>query len=432
MIVLGAVPTAAGRGQAGCRKWREVAAPSPRAKTFHLMRNPQGSQAMPGNRWTRLVWRGLKILVVLTVIGAVVYWMKFSPVPVSEHRIRRGEIVAEVMGTGTLEARIKSSISPKISGRIQDIFADENDRVAANELLIRLDDAELRQQVAIAQANLATSQAGLERLKADRGSAVAIAEQAKKEYDRAKKLLPTKAISQSEYDRSLEAMDIASAGLSRMEAAINEGEKQLIADRETLEYHRARLADTEIRAPFDGLVVRRQRDPGDIIVPGSPALSLISTEELWISAWVDETDMARIQEGQPARVVFRSESERTYPGKVARLGRETDRETREFIVDVRVLELPRNWAVGQRAEVYIETARESSALLLPAQYVVWKESAAGVLVNAGGRAAWRTLTLGLRSRDTVAVLSGLEADEYAVMPADPKTTLRDGQRITAP
>jgi len=393
------------------------------------------SRAMPTDRWRLLVrrlWQGMKLVIVLAVIGAAVYWMRFSPVAVTEHRIRRGEIVAEVMGTGTLEARIKSSISPKISGRIKEIFTDQNDRVVADKLLIRLDDAELRQQVQIAQANLATAEAALQRLKADRGSATAIAEQAKKEYDRAKHLLPTKAISQSDFDRSLEAVGIATAGLSRMEAAINEGEKQLVAARETLEYHRARLADTEIAAPFDGLVVRRQRDPGDIVVPGSPALSLISTDELWISAWVDETDMARIQEGQPARVVFRSEPERTYPGKVVRLGRETDRETREFIVDVRVLELPRNWAVGQRAEVYIETARESSALLLPAQYVVWQERTPGVLVNTNGRATWRTLTLGLRSRDKVAVLSGLEADECVVMPADPKTTLSDGQRITVP
>ena len=51
-----------------------------------------------------------------------------------------------------------------------------------------------------------------------------------------------------------------------------------------------------------------------------------------------------LEVGQPARVVFRSESDRSYPGKVARLGKETDRETREFIVDVRVLELPQNWA----------------------------------------------------------------------------------------
>ncbi len=405
------------------------------AKISRIMAISMESQTVSNKGRKRLVrrlWRGLKALILLGVIATVVYWMRFSPVAVTEHRIQRGEIVAEVMGTGTLEARVKSSISAKISGRVKEIFVDQNDRVTANKLLIRLDDVELRQQVGIAEANLATAEAALQRLQADRGSATAIAEQAKKDYDRMTRLLPTKAISQSDFDQSVEAVGIATAGLNRMEAAINEGEKEIVAARETLDYHRARLTDTEIIAPFDGLVVRRQRDPGDIVVPGSPALSLISTGELWISAWVDETDMARIQEGQPARVLFRSEPEHAFPGTVTRLGRETDRETREFIVDVRVLELPRNWAVGQRAEVYIETARESSALLLPAQYVVWQENTPGVFVNTNGHAVWRTLTLGLRSYDTVAVLDGLEADECVVISADSKTILRNGQRITVP
>lgn len=149
-----------------------------------------------------------------------------------------------------------------------------------------------------------------------------------------------------------------------------EGQKELVAAEKTLEYHRARLADTEIRAPFDGLIVKRHRDPGDVVVPGSAILTLISTDELWISAWVDETEMGRLRTDQSARVVFRSQPERSYPGTVVRLGLEADRETREFIVDVRVLELPQNWAVGQRAEAFVEIARKDEVILLPAKFVI--------------------------------------------------------------
>ena len=76
----------------------------------------------------------------------------------------------------------------------------------------------------------------------------------------------------------------------------------MIAAETTLAYRKALLADTEIVAPFDGLIVQRHRDPGDIAVPGSPVLSLVSTKELWITAWVDETEMSRVAVGQPARV----------------------------------------------------------------------------------------------------------------------------------
>jgi hypothetical protein len=99
---------------------------------------------------------------------------------------------------------------------------------------------------------------------------------------------------------------------------------------------------------------------------------------------------------QAAGVVFRSEPGKRYAGEVARLGREADRETREFVVDVRVKELPENWTIGQRAEVFIETGRRTGVMVMPATFVRWREKEAWVFVNDRGRARWRGMTLGLR------------------------------------
>ena len=184
-------------------------------------------------------------------------------------------------------------------------------------------------------------------------------------------------------DKATADWKTAQAGVARADAALVEGRKQLIAAETNLAYRKALLGDTEIVAPSDGLIVQRQRDPGDIAVPGSAILSLISTKELWITAWVDETEMSRVAIGQPARVVFRSEADKAYRGEVARLGRQADRETREFTVDVRVLELPKNWAVGQRAEVYIETARKTGVTVLPTKYILWRDGKPGVLDPSG-------------------------------------------------
>ena len=94
----------------------------------------------------------------------------------------------------------------------------------------------------------------------------------------------------------------------------------MIEAERSLAYRKALLADTEIVAPFEGLIVQRHRDPGDIAVPGTAVLSLISTKELWITAWVDETEMSRVAVGQPARVVFRSEPDHAYHGEVDAVG----------------------------------------------------------------------------------------------------------------
>jgi len=379
----------------------------------------------------RRSWQLAKLLAAIAVLVGIGYWLMFAPLRVREHRVEVGEIVAEVMGTGTLEAHYKSTVSPRISGRIQEVLVDMGDQVTAGKLLVTLDDVDMRPQVEIAQASVVVSQAALDRLQAGRKEAVAVLEQATAAHERALRLRPGGAISQEDADKTTAAWKVAQAGVARAEAALVEGQKQLVAAETNLAYRKALLGDTRIVAPSDGLIVQRQRDAGDIAVPGSAILSLISTKELWITAWVDETEMSRVAVGQPARVVFRSEPDTTYRGEVSRLGRQADRETREFTVDVRVLKLPTNWAVGQRAEVYIETARKTGVIVLPAQHVLWREGKPGVHVRQGQHAAWRDLTLGLGGRESVEVVSGLEPGDTVVIPADRKDTAIEGRRISS-
>ena len=260
-----------------------------------------------------------------------------------------------VMGTGTLEARVKTTVSARIQERIAEVLVDQGDRVNKGQLLARLDDAELKQQVAIAEATLAAAKQTALRVEADLARAEAVLALAQKDEKRLTGLLASNAVSQIDADKATEALRIAEADLRRSNAAIAESQGQVLVADKTLLHRREQLAFTQLTAPYDGLIIRRDREPGDMVVPGASLLELISLDEMWISAWVDETEMPKLAAGQKAQVVFRSEAGQTYPGVVSRLGREADRETREFIVDVRVEKLPTNWAVGQRAEVFIQT-----------------------------------------------------------------------------
>jgi HlyD family secretion protein len=373
---------------------------------------------------------GLKLLVVVALAGVLIYRVKFSPVPVVAHLAARGPVAAEVTGTGTLEARIKTTISPRIQEQLAEVLVDQNDLVKAGQLLARLDGAELEQQVGIAEASLAAARATTERVRIDEARAEAVERQARLDHKRISELLATQVASQADLDAAIERLSVAEADLKRAHAAITEAERQVLTAEKTLAYHKERLGYTRILSPYDGLIVRRDRDPGDVVVPGSSLLQLISTNELWISAWVDETAMAGLAVAQPARVVFRSEPAKPYRGDVARLGRETDRETREFLVDVRVQELPTNWTVGQRAEVYIETARKPSALALPRQLLSWRGGKPGVFVAPNGRARWKEIQPGLEGRDRVEVLDGLREGERVFRPVDgARGALKDGQRL---
>lgn len=370
-----------------------------------------------------------KLAALISAVGAVVYWLRFSPIAVAAVEVTEGSIVAEVMGTGTLEAKQKAIISPKISGRLHEVRFDQGETVQAGDVLFQLDDTELNQQVEMAKVGVAAAKAGLNRFEADQNQAQAVLKQAKQNHERVEMLIKSNAASATDMDKAREQMDVALAGVARADAALLEAKQQELVAESTLAFHQARLADTVVAAPFAGLIVQRYRDPGAVAVPGSPVLSLISTDVLWVSAWVDETEMSRIAVGQPARVAFRSEDAKSFRGEVARLGRETDRETREFTVDIRVLELPTNWAVGQRAEVYIETARRDKANIIPASAVTWREGTPGIFVQRDGTAQWHPVKLGLSNREQVEVLEGVAGGEQILLPSEAAAKNIEGRKV---
>lgn len=399
----------------------------------------------PGRRtalpfWSRLweaardrIWHLSVACVVVAGVVAFINWRFLAPVDVRSHEVRSGEIVAEVMGTGTVATHRKVTISANITGLLSQVLFDQGDQVKAGQVVARLDDRDLQRQVKVEEANVSARKATVDRLIADRNSAKSTLELATKNYERAQRLIPTDAISREEYDTYADAFTTGKAGMERAEAALVEGQKLLVAAEETLEFQKARLAYTVIAAPFDGLIVRRDRDPGEVVVPGTSILYLVSLEEVWVSAWVDETKQGMVKPGQAARVVFRSEPSVDFRGAVVRIGRETDPETREFLVDVQPAKLPEQWSVGQRAEVYIEMARKSNATLVPSQFFIMREGETGVFVAVQGHSEWRTITLGLQGRRTLEVLGGLTPGEIVVTPTDPKAgQLTDGRRVTLP
>jgi HlyD family secretion protein len=369
-------------------------------------------------------------LLVAAVAAFAFYRLELRPTPVIAHSIALGEVRGEVMGTGTLEARIKTTLSPRIQERLAEVLVDQGDRVKAGQLLARLDEGELKRQVEVSEAALASAQATGDRVRVDEARAQAVEQQARQDHQRVSDLVTTKVSSQAELDKAIELLHVAESDLQRARAATVEAQQQVKLAEKNLAYQQERLTFTRILSPYDGLVTRRDRDPGGVVVPGSSLLQLISTNELWISAWVDETAAAGLALGQKARVEFRSGAGKSYPGEVARLGRETDRETREFLVDVRVNELPPNWTIGQRAEVFIETGHKSGVLVVPQRFIQWREGKPCVFIADGGKAFWREVTLGLRGRDTVEVTQGLVGGERVIVPVDAKQSpLKPGQRI---
>lgn len=381
-------------------------------------------------RFLRRHWGKLTLIIIAL---AIVVTVRLVPVTVERHVISLGSVVQEVMGTGTLDARTRATVGAKIAGRIDVISADQGDQVKKDQILAHIDDADLRRQVSAAEATWRASQSSVVRVKADQTRAQAILSQAQRERERLEQLRKDNIVSQEIFEQAGERLAVANADLTRAAAAITEAQQQMAAAEENMRVYQARLAESSLTAPFAGLVVRRYRDVGDVVVPGTTVMTVVATDTLWISSWVDESAMAAIAVGQPARIVLRSDPGTERVGEVLRIGREVDRESREFLVDVRITDPPAHWAIGQRAEVFIRIATVEGATRLPWRFLRTRDGADGVWVDDDGRATWRPLVLGLRGQDAVAVTTGLAPGDTVIVPVGgPTATIRDGQRISGP
>ena len=350
-------------------------------------------------RW----WKTAAATLLGAAILAVVVLKLLGPTPVPVMHPQRGPLVVEVFGTGTLEAKATVSFSAKMVDKVVAVLVDQGDTVVEGQVLARLEAADYDHAVRVAEASVEQAQAELTKARLDNA--------------RQSELHRTGIVSKAEFDSYEAAYRVAEAKLKNTEAQLG--------------FAQARLADTVIHSPVAGLVLTRNLEIGDTVVPGAPIFRIADSRQFWITAMVDERVAGELTVGQPALVRFRGHPDQSFPGRLARLGSEADRVTEERGADVTVERLPPEWFIGAKANVYIETARATDALQVPLLAVVPRGDQPGVFVIDDGRARWRSVQLGLSGRDTVEIADGIDARDLVIAePFAGKQPITENQRVT--
>ncbi|HYW38324.1 MAG TPA: efflux RND transporter periplasmic adaptor subunit [Terriglobales bacterium] len=235
--------------------------------------------------------------------------------------------------SGNIEAH-ESLVSFKVQGRIIDLPVEEGQSVEQGTLLARLDDADYKQKVRIDEAtvhvresNLALTLAGTreQEVKASQQTmldAQADLQEKKIDYDRAQRLFSKDEVSAQDRDLADTALKRAQATFRAAEQLYNEAvegsrkEDIVIARANLGEAHanlglsRVNLDYTTLSAPSAGVITVRQAELGEVVVPGTPVVTLADLDHIWLRAYIAETDLGRIHWGQRATVTTD-----TYPGK---------------------------------------------------------------------------------------------------------------------
>ena len=283
--------------------------------------------------------RFFPLLLLAAAAGAAVYFYPqwFHPAATE----------SEIKLSGNIEAH-ESEVSFKVSGRVVDLPVEEGQTLKAGQLIARLDSDDYRQQVAIDEAALQVRDRQLQlALAGNRHQDIEAARQSvedaradlaqkQQDFERFDALYKRDEISAQTRDQALTNVTRAKATLVRLEQMYNmmlEGtrKEEIAVDRastvqasQNLGMSRIRLSYTTLTAPFDGVILVRQAELGEIATMGTPVVTLADLDHIWVRVYLPETDLGRVRWGQDVAVRTDTFPGKTYRGKISFISSEAE------------------------------------------------------------------------------------------------------------
>lgn len=364
----------------------------------------------------------------LVLVSVYLHSFRTISVPVVEPAQK---VPLQVFGLGTVEARLLSKVGFKVSGILRELKADHGDMVKAGQPLALLDSGEQQNQVAKALASLEKAKANLQLAKANLQKARTNLVLKQQNSHRRQVLHQQGVLAGEEAEVSLAAAETAgaeaaqaSAEVSAAAAALRDAEAQIELERELLSQHL-------LVAPYDAVIIGRHKELGTVLPAGEPVFTLVDSCSVWVRAFVDEAKAGHIAVGQLAEVRLRSLPGQRFAGRVARIDLESDRVGEERRVYVTWGDCPREFHLGEQAEVVIDTGLLDNTVLVPEVLVQGRDGNGGqIWTLEDGRLNLRRVVFGQGTLDgRLPVIQGLP-EGARVLSALP-SGLRQGRRATA-
>ena len=361
-----------------------------------------------------------------------------SAKPIKIETVREESVKRAVDLVGTLAAVDQVTISSEADGKVSRIMADLGDRVKAGQPLIQVDREKQQYNVdqqratlekALAQLGAADAQHLPDAEKTpDVQKAAADLAQARQAHDRASQLFKRTLIPQQTLDDAATTLqskqasyDLSLQNAKNLRASIQASEASMkLADRQ--------LRDTEIRAPFDGIVEKRLVNLGELVKTQMPVMAVVRVDPLKVIAEIPEKMAPWIKEGQPVELRVDAYPDRHFAGKVSRISPAVSTATRAFPFEALVPNADAVLKPGTFARVHIESGKVDTILTLPYDVLQYRYGVNRVFVVDGDKLAVRELKVGDRLADRIEVLSGVKAGDRVA--ATDVEKLNDGQKVT--
>jgi len=398
------------------------------------------SASEPESTGHRLWWLGG--VAVLVAAALLVWWIfgRDSGIPVRVVVARQSASAAGAApqgaslldASGYVVARRQATVSAKTTGKVLEVRIEEGQRVAADEIIARLDDSNTQAALRQARAQVAQAQANLKAAQLARDDARPIYERNSQEKARAVISAQAFDTAKATYNAAESAVDVAQRSVETTQAGLNVAERQ--------------QDDTVVRAPFAGVVTVKAAQPGEIVSPISAGGgftrtgigTIVDMDSLEVEVDVNENFINRVQPAQPATIRLNAYPDWEIPGEVIATIPTADRSKATVKVRVAFKEKDARVLPEMGARVsFLEKAAQNSAganpdggarrLVVPPDAVQAKGDTGVVYVVHGKTVERRTVRLGARTPEGQIVLSGIDAG--AKLAIDESGKLTDGSKV---
>jgi RND family efflux transporter MFP subunit len=407
----------------------------------------QGARAGGGGR---VGWAALVILVLVGgALGGGWFWtqrVQAAPVKTATVTAATGPGAASgavLNASGYVTARRRATVSSKVTGKVLAIFVEEGKAVKKDQVLARLDDSQMRAGLEVARAQLAAARSAA-------AEDEARLREAERQYNRLNQLVNDKVVGRAE-------VDTAEATVESLKARIALARQQVEVAQSQVAAQETDLRDTVVRAPFDGVAISKDAQPGEMISPVSAGggftrtgiCTIVDMSSLEIEVDVSESYINRVKPNQPVEAVLDAYPDWRIPTHVITTVPTADRQ--KATVKVRIgfdpsvsSGSPREGSKGEQLDPRIlpdmgvkvaflnerpteQTDVPKPRLLVPKGAVRTDAGQTVVFVVREDRVERRAVKVGLTDGDQVEIVSGLTSGERIVV--EGHDSLADGTRV---
>jgi len=304
--------------------------------------------------------------------------------------------------SGKIEAVENVTLSTRTSGYVDNIYVKVGDKVRKGDLLISINNADLKAKRAQVKAGII--------------EATAAFNNAEKDYNRYKSLFAQNSASQKEMDDMTANFEMAKARLEAANEMMNEINSQ--------------FKYVDIKAPFSGVVTNKFIEKGDLANPGMPLIAVESPENFDVTVMIAESEISQVKKNEKVQVLVKSLN-KTLSGIVTEVSTSANNTGGQYLVKITLEKTDAKILSGMYTNVKFSSDKKSAVnkVLIPLNVIIEKGQLSGVYtVSQNNTAILRWLRLGKTFGDDVEVLAGLNADEQYIVSAEGK--LYNGVKVT--